>query len=223
MRQHAVPSSRNFSAATTTHAQPARSVLAACESLPQSVVLLRPCRRRTRSPPPIPARVNPVPAERGKTEQNLIVRATRQSKRIADPLRSFATALGSASSIRQGEPNLPAPCQPPYRDRGARTHGSHIRRTSAQRERMALADLWHSTAYSAPARCAEPCAARAQDRSSRARRDRSSLRERTVPPVAAPASSSSRTRPCLTRRPPSACLLRSRGCASASRWIVRAA
>src|SRR5437899_7961092 len=217
MRQHAVPSSRNFSAATTTHAQPARSVLAACESLPQSVVLLRPCRRRTRSPPPIPAWVNPVRAARGKTEQNLNVRATLQSRHIADPLRSFATALGSAPSIRQGEPNLPAPCQPPYRDTGARTPGSHIHRRSAQRERMALADLWHSTACSTPARSAEPCAARARDRSSRARRDRSSRRERTVPPVAAPASSSSRKRPCLTRRPPSACLLLSRLCTSSSR------
>jgi putative transposase len=52
---------------------------------------------------------------------------------------------------------------------------------------------------------------------SRARHDHSSRRERTVPPVAAPASSSSRTRPCLIRKPQSVCLLRLRGCASASR------
>ena len=73
------------------------SVRATYESLLQSVVPQLPCRHRTRSPPPYPAWANPALDALGKTEQNPIVRATLQSKRIAGPLRSCANALGSDS------------------------------------------------------------------------------------------------------------------------------
>src|SRR6266851_1487927 len=66
----------------------------------------------------------------------------------------------------------------------------------------------HSAVCVARARFVERCAARAPDRSSRVRHDRSLPRERTAPAAAARASSSSTTRPCPIRRPQSVCLLR---------------